>query len=240
MNQKINPNNMPRHIGVIMDGNGRWAQKRGMMRTSGHRHAMNAVKTAISYCSQIGIEVLTLYAFSTENWKRPVEEVSVLMNLIVEFLLKETPEMKANNVVLRFIGDMSRVPEKSIKAIDYSVNEMKNNSGLQVNIALNYGGRNEIVHAVKLICQKVGEGELSIDQINEQTFADYLYTVGEPDPDLIIRSGGETRLSNFLTWQSAYSELYFTDIFWPDFGEDEFDNAILYFQAKDRRYGGIG
>ena len=240
MNQKINPNNMPRHIGVIMDGNGRWAQKRGMMRTSGHRHAMSAVKTAISYCSQIGIEVLTLYTFSTENWKRPVEEVSVLMNLIVEFLLKETPEMKANNVVLRFIGDMSRVPEKSIKAIDYSVNEMKNNSGLQVNIALNYGGRNEIVHAVKSICQKVGEGELSIDQINEQTFAEYLYTVGEPDPDLIIRSGGETRLSNFLTWQSAYSELYFTDVFWPDFGEDEFDNAILYFQAKDRRYGGIG
>jgi undecaprenyl diphosphate synthase len=210
-----------------------------MIRTLGHRYAMKAVKTAISYCSQIGIKVLTMYAFSTENWKRPVDEVDTLMNLIVEFLLKETPEMKKNNVVLRFIGDLSRLPEKSKRAIEYSVAEMKDNSGLKVNIALNYGGRADIVSATKEICKRVQMGELSVEDINETLFSGYLYTAADPDPDLIIRSGGETRLSNFLTWQSAYSELYFTDVLWPDFGEKEFDDAILYFQGRDRRYGGI-
>lgn len=239
MNQSIDIANMPKHIGVIMDGNGRWAQRRSMIRTLGHRHAMKAVKTAISYCSQIGIKVLTMYAFSTENWKRPVDEVDTLMNLIVEFLLKETPEMKKNNVVLRFIGDLSRLPEKSKRAIEYSVAEMKDNSGLKVNIALNYGGRADIVSATKEICKRVQMGELSVEDINETLFSGYLYTAADPDPDLIIRSGGETRLSNFLTWQSAYSELYFTDVLWPDFGEKEFDDAILYFQGRDRRYGGI-
>ncbi len=180
-----------------------------------------------------------MYAFSTENWKRPVDEVDTLMNLIVEFLLKETPEMKKNNVVLRFIGDLSRLPEKSKRAIEYSVAEMKDNSGLKVNIALNYGGRADIVSATKEICKRVQMGELSVEDINETLFSGYLYTAADPDPDLIIRSGGETRLSNFLTWQSAYSELYFTDVLWPDFGEKEFDDAILYFQGRDRRYGGI-
>lgn len=235
----MDKNILPKHIAVIMDGNGRWAKKQGMIRTVGHRTAMSAVKKAINYCSDKGIDVLTLYAFSTENWKRPKEEVSVIMNLIIEYLLKETPEVKEKNAVFNFIGDLSRIPKKSLDAIDYAIRETKENDGLLINIALNYGGRDEILRAVKQIAKAVEEKSVSIDQISSDLFSEYLYTKGMPDPDLIIRSGGEKRLSNFLTWQSVYSELYFTDKLWPDFDEHDFDDAIRYYQTKNRRFGGL-
>ena len=232
-------NALPKHIAVIMDGNGRWAKKQGMIRSVGHRSAMSAVKTAINYCSDKGIEVLTLYAFSTENWKRPKEEVSVIMNLIIEYLLKETPEVKKKNAVFNFIGDLSKIPKKSLNAIDYAVRETKENNGLLINIALNYGGRDEIIQAVKQIARAVEERSVAVDQISSEMFSEYLYTKGMPDPDLIIRSGGEKRLSNFLTWQSVYTELYFTDKLWPDFDENDFDDAVRYYQTKNRRFGGL-
>ncbi len=232
-------NDLPRHIAVIMDGNGRWAKKQGMIRTVGHRSAMDTVKMAINYCSDKGIDVLTLYAFSTENWKRPKEEVSVIMNLIIEYLLKETPEVKKKNAVFNFIGDLSKIPKKSLEAIEYAVLETKDNDGLLINIALNYGGRDEIIQAVRQIAKAVEEKSVSVDQISPELFSEHLYTKGMPDPDLIIRSGGEKRLSNFLTWQSVYSELYFTDKLWPDFDEQDFDDAIRYYQTKNRRFGGL-
>ena len=235
----MDTNALPRHIAVIMDGNGRWAKKQGLIRSVGHRSAMSAVKTAINYCSDKRIDVLTLYAFSTENWKRPKEEISVIMNLIIEYLLKETPEVKKKNAVFNFIGDMSKIPKKSLDAIDYAVRETKDNDGLLINIALNYGGRNEIIQAVKQIAKAVEDKTMTIDQISSELFSKYLYTKEMPDPDLIIRSGGEKRLSNFLTWQSVYSELYFTDKLWPDFDEHDFDDAIRYYQTKNRRFGGL-
>ena len=235
----MDTNALPRHIAVIMDGNGRWAKKQGLIRSVGHRSAMGAVKTAINYCSDKRIDVLTLYAFSTENWKRPKEEISVIMNLIIEYLLKETPEVKKKNAVFNFIGDMSKIPKKSLDAIDYAVRETKDNDGLLINIALNYGGRNEIIQAVKQIAKAVEDKTMTIDQISSELFSKYLYTKEMPDPDLIIRSGGEKRLSNFLTWQSVYSELYFTDKLWPDFDEHDFDDAIRYYQTKNRRFGGL-
>jgi undecaprenyl diphosphate synthase len=239
MDEKPDVQRIPRHIAVIMDGNGRWAKKRGMIRTFGHKTAMKSVKTAISYCSRLGVEVLTLYAFSTENWKRPQDEVSFLMDLIVEYLRKETPEMKENGVRLHFIGDVERLPEKSIQAIRNSTFETQDNHGLKVNIAINYGGRAEIVRGIRQLIRDVQSGKVTEDEITEERFSSYLYTSGDPDPDLIIRSGGETRLSNFLIWQASYAELYFTDVLWPDFGEKQFDQAIEYYQKKNRRFGGL-
>ena len=235
----IDKNNLPKHIGVIMDGNGRWAKKVGKVRTFGHKFGVETVRTAISYCSKIGIEVLTLYAFSTENWKRPQSEVNVLMNLISEYLSKETPELKKQGVVLNFIGDLSKLPQKALNSIEDSINETKDNKGLIVNIAINYGGRSEIAMAVKSIVKDALTNNISAEQVTEELISDSLYTKGQPDPDLIIRTGGEVRLSNFLTWQCAYSELYFTDILWPDFKDDNFDDAILYFQKRNRRFGGL-
>ena len=235
----IDKNNLPKHIGVIMDGNGRWAKKVGKVRTFGHKFGVETVRTAISYCSKMGIEVLTLYAFSTENWKRPQGEVNVLMNLISEYLLKETPELKKQGVVLNFIGDLSKLPQKALDSIEDSINKTKDNNGLIVNIAINYGGRSEIAMAVRNIVKDALMNNISAEQITEELISDSLYTKGQPDPDLIIRTGGEVRLSNFLTWQSAYSELYFTDILWPDFKDDDFDDAILYFQKRSRRFGGL-
>ncbi len=237
--QEIFKEALPKHIGVIMDGNGRWAKKQGKVRTFGHRFGVETVRTAISYCSEIGIKVLTLYTFSTENWKRPRSEVATLMNLIVEYLLKETAEMKANNVVLNFIGDLNKLPAKARETIAFSKNETKDNTGLLVNIAVNYGGKDELIRAVQHIAQKVKNGELGAEDIDSDLISSHLYTLNQPDPDLIIRTGGETRLSNFMIWQSAYSELYFTDILWPDFTKSDFDDAILYYQKKSRRYGGL-
>jgi undecaprenyl diphosphate synthase len=208
---------LPRHIGIIMDGNGRWAKKCGNIRTFGHKYGTENVKPAISYCTKKGIQVLTLYTFSTENWKRPQAEVDTLMSLITEYLLKETAEMKANGVVLHFIGDLSRLPQKALDTIAWAARETSGNAGLKVNIALNYGGRAEICLAAKNIAQDLLARKINGEDINEALFASYLYTADDPEPDLIIRTGGEKRLSNFLTWQSAYSELYFSDVLWPDF-----------------------
>ena len=232
-------NTLPRHVGIIMDGNGRWAQNHGAVRAVGHRSGTENVRTAISYASEKKIEVLTLYAFSTENWKRPANEVNAIMNLIIEYLRRETPEMKANNVVLGFIGDLSRIPAASLAAIDYSVKEMQNNTGLKVNIALNYGGRAEITRAARELARQACLGKIKPEDITEEMLGANLYTAGQPDPDLIIRTGAEKRISNFLTWQSAYSELYFTDVLWPDFSEEEFQKALDFFANRIRRYGGL-
>ncbi len=230
---------LPEHIAIIMDGNGRWAQKNGYIRSVGHDFGTRTVRTAIEYCSQKKIKVLTLYAFSTENWKRPQAEINTIMGLIREYLYKETAEMKKNNVVLKFIGDISPIPKSSMEAIDFSVNEMKNNTGLKVNIALNYGGRADILNAVKLLYKEISISNKNIDEISEDDIASHLYTSPDPDPDLIIRTANEKRISNFLTWQSAYSELYFTPTLWPDMKTEDFDKALDAYMQRDRRYGGL-
>lgn len=236
---KIDKEKLPQHIGIIMDGNGRWAQRRGMPRVYGHRAGVNSVKEVIKSCGELEIKYLTLYAFSTENWKRPKEEVNFLMDLLVEYLSKEVDELNKNNVVINFIGDISVLPDKCKIEIERAQEVTKNNSGLVVNIALNYGGRDEIVKAVKKICTKVLNKELSVEDITEQTISENLHTKNQPDPDLIIRTSGEKRLSNFLLWQSAYSELWFTNVLWPDFRKKHLVEAILYYQTRKRRFGGI-
>ena len=229
--------NIPKHVGIIMDGNGRWAQKKGAVRVYGHRFGTETVRTAISYASNAGIEYLTLFAFSTENWKRPQAEISAIMSLIAEYLDNETDEMDRNNVVLNFIGDLSMIPKDSLAAINRSVEQLRNNTGLKVNIALNYGGRDDITRSAKRIAEKVKHGELDINDITEKTLNDNLYL--PVDCDLIIRTGAEKRISNFLTWQGAYAEIYFTDVLWPDFDDNEFENALRFYSERDRRYGGI-
>lgn len=231
--------NIPRHVGIIMDGNGRWAQRQGLLRTVGHRFGTETVQRAMEYMSRAGVSVLTLYAFSTENWKRPEKEIATIMALLSEYLYKKTPEMRSSGVRLNFIGDLSRIPEESMKAVRYAVDELRNGSGLKVNIALNYGGRAEIVTAVRSLADDVARGRLRPEDITEDMISARLYTADDPDPDLIIRTGAETRLSNFLTWQSAYSELYFTPTLWPDMQDSDFDRALEYYSSRDRRYGGL-
>lgn len=239
MEKKLDMNNIPKHVAIIMDGNGRWAKKRGFIRTLGHRAGMEAVKRVVKASSEIGIKYLTLYAFSTENWKRPAEEVNGLMNLLIEYLEREIDELNENDVKLNFIGDLSKIPEKCRIKIKESENITKNNTGLVLNIALNYGGRNEIVNAVKKIGKSLLDGKIKLNDIDEQIIADSLYTAGQPDPDLIIRPSGELRISNFMLWQSAYSELWFSDILWPDFDKSHLIEAIIDYQKRNRRFGGI-
>lgn len=230
---------IPSHIGVIMDGNGRWAKQHGWIRSAGHRFGTETVRTVIEYCSEKKVKVLTLYAFSTENWKRPEGEINTIMALLREYLYKETPEMHQNGVRLNFIGDLSKIPDSAMEAVNYAVDTMKNNTGLKVNIALNYGGRADILNSVKKLAQMVKDGSLKPEDITEEDISAGLYTSGDPDPDLIIRTGCEQRLSNFLTWQSAYSELYFTDTLWPDMKSEDFDKALEYYSGRNRRYGGL-
>ena len=230
----IDRQNIPTHVAIIMDGNGRWAQKVGKIRTFGHKFGTQTVKTAMKYCKKNGIKHLTLYAFSTENWKRPQLEVDTLMSLITEYLTKETPEMKENGVKLNFIGDLSKLPKKALASIDYALRETSSNTDLIVNIALNYGGRAEIINACNEFMKANPNEELSEEKLSE-----LLYTKGQPDPDLLIRTGGEQRLSNFLLWQCAYTEFYYTNTLWPDFDDEAFDCAIEYYQNRDRRFGGL-
>jgi undecaprenyl diphosphate synthase len=237
--KKLDKGRLPQHIAVIMDGNGRWAQKRGLPRIYGHKAGVNAVREVIKASGEIGIKYLTLYAFSTENWKRPKEEVNFLMDLLVEYLSKEVDELNKNNVVLKFIGDITKLPEKCQLEIERSEKLTRGNTGLVVNIALNYGGRDEIVKATRSICEKVLKGELMPGEISEEVISRHLYTAFQPDPDLIIRTSGEKRLSNFLLWQSAYSELWFTDVLWPDFKRKHLLEALLYYQTRKRRFGGV-
>ena len=231
--------NVPAHIAIIMDGNGRWAKEKGMVRLKGHQAGMESLREIVRACSEKGVKVLTVYAFSTENWKRPIEEVSGIFSLLVRYVAKELKELNANNVQIRMLGDIDPLPADAKKAAQKAVDSTKDNTGLIFCIAINYGGRAEIVRAARLLAKQAAEGQLDPASIDEAMFASQLYTADLPDPDLIIRTGGEMRLSNFLTWQSAYSELYVTDTYWPDFTPDKLQEAIDVFNGRDRRYGGI-
>lgn len=238
-NNEISSQMMPKHIGIIMDGNGRWAQKRGLPRTAGHKMGIESLKKIVSFSGEIGIEVLTVYAFSTENWKRPQEEVSILMSLIIEYIKKELNVLHRNGVKINPIGEYQQLPEKTVKEINKAIEKTKNNTKLTLNVALNYGSKAEITKGVQEIAKKIIQGELSPDQINEKIISDHLYTKNQPDPDLIIRPSGEKRLSNFLMWQGAYSELWFSDVLWPDFSEEHLLEAINDFKNRDRRFGAV-
>ena len=231
--------NVPAHIAIIMDGNGRWAKEKGMIRLKGHQAGMESLREIVRACSDKGVKVLTVYAFSTENWKRPIEEVSGIFSLLVRYVARELKELDANNVQIRMLGDIDPLPADAKKAAQKAVDSTKDNTGLIFCIAINYGGRAEIVRAARFLAKQAAEGQLDPGSIDEAMFASQLYTADLPDPDLIIRTGGEMRLSNFLTWQSAYSELYVTDTYWPDFTPDKLQEAIDAFNGRDRRYGGI-
>lgn len=231
--------NIPNHIAIIMDGNGRWAKRRGMPRNMGHKAGGDNVKTITKACSKLGVKYLTLYAFSTENWKRPEEEVSGLMDLLVFFLKNELNELHENNVRVRAIGDISKLPTKTRKVLEDSIEKTKNNDDLHLILALNYGSRNEITLAVKSIVDKVDKGLMSPDEIDEDLISNHLDTKGIPDPDLLVRTSGELRLSNYLLWQLAYTEFYFTDDYWPDFGEEALIKAIEVYSSRQRRFGSV-
>ncbi|WP_010630925.1 isoprenyl transferase [Sporolactobacillus vineae] len=230
---------IPQHVAIIMDGNGRWAQKRGLPRIAGHREAMKTIKRITYEAQHLGVKVLTLYAFSTENWKRPKSEVDFLMRLPEQFLHSYLAELIERNVQVRVMGDMSRIPENTMRAVRQAIDRTKSNSGLILNFALNYGGHAEIIHAVRTIARKVQEKRIAPESIDEQLLANNLLSPSLPDPDLLIRTGGEIRLSNFMLWQLAYTELYFTEVFWPDFKEEDLKSAVYEFSRRQRRYGGI-
>lgn len=236
--KKMEPRSLPAHIGIIMDGNGRWARKRALPRSAGHSAGAKAFKEIARYANQIGLRYLTVYAFSTENWKRPPEEVANIMNILRDYL-KNTESFKEENIQVRFVGDIGVLDQDIIDLILKAESDSKNATGLQLNIALNYGGRDEILHAVKGLMREAKEGKAEPDQLDETMFSNRLYTYGQPDPDLIIRPSGEYRLSNFMIWQSAYAEFWFSDILWPDFKPKHLDEAIAAYQSRDRRYGGV-
>ncbi len=230
---------LPRHVAVIMDGNGRWAQKRLLSRIFGHEKGADAVREVVRACRELGIPFLTLYAFSTENWQRPQAEISALMGLLRRFMETERAELIQNNVRLHAIGCIERLPEDLQASLSGLMAETESNSALQLNLALSYGGRDEIVRAARSIAGRVREGSLSLDAITEETLAAHLDTRGMPDPDLLIRTGGDMRISNFLLWQLAYSEIFVTSILWPDFGREPFLRIINEFQLRERRFGRV-
>ena len=230
---------VPRHVGIIMDGNGRWAAGRGLLRSAGHRAGVEALREIVRASSDLGMEALSLYAFSTENWKRPPAEVRVLMDLLVEFLGREIDELDRNNVRIRFMGDVEGISVKITNSVRTALQRTHDNTGLVMNIALNYGSRAEIVHAARLLAAEAAAGRLKPEDIDEEAFAARLYTSGLPDPDLVIRTSGELRLSNFMLWQCSYSEYIAPEVFWPDFNRDEYRKALLAYQARDRRFGGV-
>lgn len=235
--EKIDKNRVPTHIAIIMDGNGRWAKAKGLERGEGHREGVSAIRRVVEAASQTSVQYLTLYAFSTENWSRPTEEVKGLMDLMVYAIARETVDLKKNGVRLRSIGDMDRLPEYARTALEECIRETADGTGLTLVLALSYSSKWEIISATKRIADDVAKGVLRNEDIKEETLTDYLTTRGLPDPDLLIRTGGEQRISNFLLWQCAYAEFYFTDLFWPDFGEESFYEAILEYQRRERRYG---
>lgn len=230
---------VPKSIAIIMDGNGRWAKKRFLPRTAGHKAGVETIRTVIKECERLGIKYLTLYAFSTENWKRPKTEVDTLMNLLSVYLKNELASLHKNNVKVTAIGDIENLPSVCVKELQNVMNITENNTGVNLNLALNYGGRLDIKNAVVDIIKKLKDGKIEIEEIDEDTISDNLSTRFTPDPDLVIRTSGEQRLSNFLLWEVAYSEFYFTDIHWPDFDEKELQKAIYIYQKRDRRFGGI-
>lgn len=237
MTEQIDSQRLPRHVAVIMDGNGRWAKQRGLQRTEGHVKGVETVRKITEIASQIGIGYLTLYTFSTENWNRPKEEVDALMNLVVVAIERETPDLIKNNVRLDMIGDIERMPEFARERLTRCIYDTAHCTGLTLVLALSYSSKWEILEAVKSISARVKAGELDIDDIDDACFSNSLTTRGMPDPDLLIRTGGDLRISNYLLWQIAYSELYFTPKYWPDFDKDDFCEAILEYQRRERRYG---
>lgn len=233
---------LPKHVGIIMDGNGRWAKQRNLPRYKGHIEGAKTFRKIGEFAADVGVKCLTFYAFSTENWKRPQEEVNAIMELFREYLT-EADERSAENeekgITLKFIGDKSGIPEDIVGLMNHIEQISSDKSKVVLNIAINYGGRHEIANAVRTIAEKVKNGEMEVSDIDEDIISDYLYTKGMPDPDLIIRPSGECRLSNFLTYQSAYSELWFSDVLWPDFTEEDFVKALREFENRNRRFGGV-
>lgn len=229
--------NYPKHLAIIMDGNGRWAKKQGMMRIFGHQNAVNAVRQTVEYCAENKIEFLTLYAFSTENWNRPALEVNALMDLLVKYLKKEADSLHKNNIKLNTIGNLERFPKKTVETLQETIEKLKNNTGLTLTLALGYGSRDELLSAVKKIATDVKENTLQVENITDNTFEKYLYTHNLPDVDLLIRTSGEYRISNFLLWQIAYAELYFAEVLWPDFNKEYLQKAIESYQNRERRFG---
>ena len=230
---------LPRHIAVVMDGNGRWAQKRGLPRTVGHSAGSETFQKDAEYLSDLGIEYFTVYAFSTENWKRPQEEVQEILRLLEKYLHKAIREMREKNIRLQFFGDLTPFSQELRALIDETNAISRTTTGMLVSVCLNYGGRAELVRAARLLAEQCAAGTLSPEDIDERRFSGYLYSADIPDPDLMIRPGGEVRLSNFLLWQNAYTEFYFSDVLWPDFDERQMDAAILAYQQRKRRFGGI-
>ena len=237
--KELDTDNIPNHIAIIMDGNGRWAKAKGLPRIAGHKEGINSVRDITRICGEIGVNYLTLYTFSTENWNRPKKEVNALMSLLLSTIKKEVRELHKNNVKFSTIGDLSFLPKNTENGLKEGMALTKNNSGLNLILALNYGSRQEIIDSVINIAGKVKSGEIDSNHIDETLFSSFLYTKNYPDPDLLIRTSGELRISNFLLWQCAYTEMYLTNTYWPSFREDELFKAILDFQNRERRYGKI-
>ena len=234
--QKLPP---PQHIAIIMDGNGRWAKKRGLPRTAGHAAGAETFRRIATYCRSIGVKYLTVYAFSTENWKRSRDEVESIMALFEKYLHEAIDEMEQDHIRLKVLGDLSRISPELRALIERTAEISTHYDGFQANVCINYGGRDEIVHAARRFAAQCAAGEKKPEELTEEAFGGLLYTAGIPDPELIIRPSGEERISNFLLWQSAYAEYYFTDVLWPDFDERELDRAIAAYQKRDRRFGGV-
>lgn len=237
--ETLDIDNIPKHIGVIMDGNGRWARKRGLPRTSGHKAGAKTLETIADYCSSIGVRVLTAYAFSTENWNRPADEVNAIMDLLYDYLIEAKTKFVKNDAKLIISGDKSKFSDKLKLAMDDAVAATENCKKITINLALNYGGRDEIVRATKSLCKQTADGKLNPDNIDEIVFAAELDTAAMPEVDLIIRPSGEMRLSNFLLWQAAYAEFWYSDVCWPDFSPDDMKTAIIDYQKRSRRFGGV-
>lgn len=231
--------NIPKHVAIIMDGNGRWAKAQGKARTYGHKAGAETLKTIVRAADTLGIKAITAYAFSTENWKRPVTEVHFIMELLSRYLTSEIEDFKANNVQVRFMGSREGLPAIVNEKMDHAIEETKNDTGIILNLAINYGGQAEILHAVRSIAQQVANGTLNVEDIDAPVFENNLYSKGLPSPDLMIRTGGDLRVSNFLLWQIAYSEIWTTPVYWPDFSPDMLIEAIKVYQSRERRFGGL-
>jgi len=237
--KELKKNKMPIHVAIIMDGNGRWAVRRNLPRSAGHREGVKTLKGVISLCLDLGIKILTVYSFSSENWSRPREEVNFLLGLFLESLRGELGMLKKNGVRINLIGIREEIPSDILKAFEHAEKETEGNTRLLFNIAFNYGSRQEIIEAVKKICEEADKNKIEIKELSANNFSDYLFTKGCPDPDLLIRTSGEYRLSNFLLWQIAYSEFYFVKTLWPDFKKKDFLKAVYYYQKRDRRFGKV-
>lgn len=239
LERKIDMENLPNHIGIIMDGNGRWAKKRFLPRNYGHQEGVQRVIEIVTAANNLGVKYLSLYAFSTENWKRPKEEINGLMKILVLYINSELNKLHSNNVKVKTMGDIDKLPEFALKEVKKAVNKTFNNTGMVLNIGLNYGGRDEIVLGIKKVFDDIKDQKITIEDLNVESFKDYLYTEGQPDLDLLIRPSGELRISNFMLYQAAYSEFYFSDVLWPDFKKKDLLLSIIDYQTRNRRFGGI-